>query len=69
MAKSKTIRVTPNVLKCLDELKTAVKSMPAGHLKKRANGAIAYLDRAFKGERQPLGGSSCPPDRAIVART
>jgi len=43
MAKSKTIRVTPNVLKCLEELKSSVKSMPASDLKKRAEGAIRYL--------------------------
>ena len=60
MAKSKTIRVTPNVQKCLEELKAAVKSLPAGDLKKRAEGAVTYLSRTFKGERQPGGGISCP---------
>lgn len=34
MAKSKTIRVTPNVQKCLEELKAAAKALPAGDLKK-----------------------------------
>ena len=50
MAKSKTIRVTPNVQKCLEELKKAVKVMPAGDQKARAEGAIKYLSLTFKGE-------------------
>jgi hypothetical protein len=60
MAKSKTIRVTPNVQKSLEELKTAVKSLPAGDLKKRAEGAIDYLSRTFKGKAQPGKGRDCP---------
>ncbi len=66
MAKSKTIRVTPNVLKCLEELKSAVKSMPASDLKKRAEGAIRYLDRTFKGEPQPKKGRMCPAGTLII---
>ena len=66
MAKSKTIRVTPNVQRCLEELKAAVKSLPAGDLKKRAEGAVDYLSRTFKGEPQPLGGGHCPGGTAIV---
>ena len=66
MAKSKTIRVTPNVKKSLEELKTAVKSMPAGDLKKRAEGAINYLSQTFKGKRQPRGGSLCPGGSFII---
>jgi len=66
MAKSKTIRVTPNVLKCLEELRRAVKSLPPGALKKRARGALDYLDRTFKGEPQPLKGAFCPDDKAII---
>lgn len=69
MPKSKTIRVTPNVIRCLEELRAAVKSLPAGDLKKRAEGATTYLSRTFKGERQPRGGSSCPADKAIIAKT
>ncbi len=60
MAKSKTIRVTPNVQKSLEELKTAVKSLPAGDLKKRAEGAISYLSQTFKGKPQPGKGRTCP---------
>jgi hypothetical protein len=66
MAKSKIIRVTPNVLKCLEELREAVKSLPPGALKKRARGALDYLDRTFRGEHQPLKGAFCAPDRAII---
>ena len=66
MAKSKTIRVTPNVQKCLEELKTAVKSLPAGDLKKRAEGALDYLSRTFKGDPQPLKGISCPAGKLII---
>ncbi len=60
MAKSKTIRVTPNVKKGLEELKSAVKSLPAGAMKERAEGAISYLSETFKGKRQPGQGRSCP---------
>ena len=66
MAKSKTIRVTPNVQKCLEELKAAVKSLPAGDLKKRAEGAVNYLSRTFKGEPQPLKGRTCPGGALII---
>jgi len=65
MAKSKTIRVTPNVNKSLEELKTAVKSMPAGEKKEKAEGAISYLSTTFKGKRQPGQGRSCPVGRLI----
>jgi hypothetical protein len=60
MAKSKTLRVTPNVKKSLEELKSAVKSLPAGDLKKRAEGAISYLSQTFKGKSQPGKGRKCP---------
>lgn len=66
MAKSKTIRVTPNVQKCLERLKAAVKTLPAGDLKKRAEGAVTYLSRTFKGERQPGAGRLCPGGSPII---
>jgi len=66
MAKSKTIRVTPNVQKCLKELKEAVKFLPAGDLKKNAEGALNYLSRTFKGEPQPLKGRHCPAGKLII---
>lgn len=60
MAKSKTIRVTPNVKKCLTYLKAAVDAMPEGELKDNAKGAVSYLDRTFKGNPQPGRGIKCP---------
>ncbi len=66
MAKSKTIRVTPNVQKCLEELRAVVKSMPSGAKKERAEGAIDYLSQTFKGKPQPLGGRACPGGRLII---
>lgn len=66
MAKSKTIRVTPNVQKSLEELKAVVKSMPSGDKKKRAEGAISYLSSTFQGKPQPLKGRNCPGGRPII---
>lgn len=66
MAKSKTIRVTANVQKCLEELKEAVKALPAGDLKRRAEAALDYLSRTFKGVRQPGKGIWCPEETPII---
>jgi len=66
MAKSKTIRVTPNVKKCLTHLKAAVKALPDGDLKDNANGAINYLSRTFEGKPQPGRGIVCPGATRIV---
>ncbi len=66
MAKSKTIRVTPNVQKCLEELKAVVKSMPSGPKKERAEGVIRYLSQTFKGKPQPGQGRSCPGGSLLI---
>lgn len=66
MAKSKTIRVTPNVQKSLEELKAAVKSMPAGDKKEKAEGAISYLSNTFKGKAQPGRGQRCPTSKPVI---
>jgi len=66
MARSKTIRVTPNVKKCLTQLKAAVKSMPEGDLKDNANGAISYLSGTFQGKPQPGRGISCPGGKKVI---
>ena len=66
MAKSQTIRVTPNVKECLKVFKEVEKTLPEGDLKKRAKGAIRYLDRTFDGERQPLRGRECPKNTIIL---
>jgi hypothetical protein len=66
MAESKTIRVTPNVKKCLEVLKKAVASMPAGLRREQAQDALSYLAKTFAGKRQPRGGSGCPVDTGII---
>jgi hypothetical protein len=66
MAKSKTIRVTPNVKKCIEVLKEAVKAMPSGDLKEKAEGALRYLSRTIKGEPQPQRGMGCPGASLII---
>ncbi len=66
MAKSKIIRVTPNVKKCLEELSAVVKSMAAGDKKKRAEAAITYLSQTFKGKPQPGKGRLCPSGRVFI---
>ena len=66
MARSKTIRVTTNVMDCLKELNAAVKSMPEGDLKKRAQKALNYLSRTFKGEPQTMRGRHCGGTRPVV---
>lgn len=68
MAKSRSIRVTPNVKKCLKILDEAVNALPAGDLKKRSKGALDYLSRTCKGERQPLRGYGCPPTKLVIER-
>ena len=66
MPKSKTVSVTPNVQKCLEILKLATESMPASDLKRRAEAALGYLSRTFKGEPQPHKGILCTPDKPVV---
>lgn len=66
MAKSKTIRVTPNVQRSLDELKAAVKALPPGDAKTKGERAISYLSKTFKGERQPGRGLYCPTIKLII---
>lgn len=66
MARSKTIRVTPNVKASLEILKKAVGSLPASDLKKRAQGAVKYLDQTFEGKPQPKKGIFCPPEIPII---
>jgi hypothetical protein len=66
MARSKTIRVTPNVKASLEILKKAVKSLPQSDLKTKAQGAVTYLGDTFEGKPQPGKGRICPPRVAIV---
>ena len=66
MAKSKTIRATPNVLKCAKVLREALKTLPVGEAKARAARPLNYLDRTSSGEPQPNRGIFSPVDKAIV---
>lgn len=61
MSERHRVRVTPNLLLSVDELKAALKALPAGDLKNRGRSALAYLERTFAGERQPRAGRNCPP--------
>jgi hypothetical protein len=65
MARSRTIRVTPNVLKCAVVLRDAAKLLPAGDAKARALKALEYLDRTFSGQPQPRRGEPCPVERPL----
>jgi len=65
-SKKITVEVTPNLLKCLEGLKEAVKSLPEGDLKERAEGALEYLTRTFAGVPQPREIIACPPGRLII---
>lgn len=66
MGKSKSIRVTSNVKKCLEILKKAQKELPEGELKKETKDAVNYLEKTFKGEKQPLRGVVCPRETPII---
>ena len=66
MPKSRVVRVTPNLEECLIELKAAIKDLPEGDRKKAGRGALAYLEKTFRGVKQPLRGSTCPKDTSIL---
>ncbi len=63
---SEKIDVTPNVERCLEVLREAVKTLPEGDLKTQAEGALEYLESAARGEPQPNEGIACPVDRPII---
>ncbi len=63
---SEKIDVTPNVMKCLEVLREAVKALPEGDLKTQAEGAVAYLEEAATGEPQPNDGIICPGSKVII---
>jgi len=63
---SEKIDVTPNVKRCLEVLREAVKTLPEGDLKTLAEGALEYLESAARGEPQPNEGESCQPGRVII---
>lgn len=63
---SEKIDVTPNVERCLEVLREAVKNLPEGDLKIQSEGALEYLESAARGEPQPNEGKSCPVDKPII---
>lgn len=66
MARSKTIRVTPNVKEALKQLTAAVKTMKEGNAKKNAEGALKYLSNTFKGGPQLKRGYNCPKETPLI---
>ncbi|MDH4257523.1 MAG: hypothetical protein OEY25_10360 [Candidatus Aminicenantes bacterium] len=63
---SEKIDVTPNVKRCLEVLREAVKTLPEGDLKTQAEGALEYLESAARGEPQPNEGRSCPIGKVFI---
>ena len=63
---SEKIDVTPNVMKCLEVLREAVKSLPEGDQKTQAEGAVEYLEEAAKGQPQENDGIFCPGNKVII---
>lgn len=63
---SEKIDVTPNVKRCLEVLREAIKALPEGDLKNQAEGALEYLESTARGEPQPNDGISCPVERMII---
>ena len=63
---SEKIDVTPNVEKCLEVLREAVKLLPEGDLKNKTEGALEYLESAARGEPQPNEGIFCPANKVII---
>lgn len=66
MAESRTVRVTPNVLASLAEIRKALKSLPAGEVRRRGLAGADYLARTFAGRRQPAAGRVCPRGTDII---
>jgi hypothetical protein len=66
MGESKTIRVTPNMKKCLAVLTKAVAALPTGGLKDKAKDALSYMAKTFQGRPQPLAGRGCPVDTGVI---
>jgi len=66
VTRSRSVRVTPNMQKCLKIMDEAVRALPKGDLKKRAKAAVDYMSRTFEGKPQPMRGVLCPPNILIV---
>ena len=67
MAGKKPVQAPPSIRKCLQELESIVRSMPAGDAKKRAREALRSLSQALAGHRPKSAGKRiCPPGTALV---
>jgi hypothetical protein len=53
-------RVAPNIQKCLEELRSALKSVPPGEDKMRAEAALGRLEDALSGKPQLRPKKTCP---------
>lgn len=60
MAQSQARRVTPIIQKCLEELKSSIKAMPASEAKTRSKAALRQLEEALSGRRRPPRENVCP---------
>jgi hypothetical protein len=60
------IDVNPTVLKCLELLREAVNALPEGEVKTKAEGALAYLESAARGEPQLDERLACPSDIPLI---
>lgn len=65
MAKPKTIEVTAEMLRSLEELKKALASLPAGELRARAEAALAYLGRTLNPQAGQEKGK-CPVNTTVI---
>jgi hypothetical protein len=54
------------MLKCIEELRAALKNLPAGESRTTAKGALDYLERTFAGEPQPNRGLACEYPRIVI---
>lgn len=61
-----TVKVTPNLKKCLEIFEKIVASLPVSDQKEEGEGAVKYLSRTFSGEPQPNDGMFCPENVPIV---
>ena len=61
MTNDKTILITSNITECLKILKNAIHDVQDPSLKKLAEDALAYLEKAAAGEPQPKIGKRCRP--------
>ena len=66
MSNDITVKVTPNLKKCLEIFEGIVASLPPGDQKEEGEGAVNYLSRTFSGEPQPFDGMHCPEGVPII---